>query len=91
MQATLAIGDFAKATQFSVKTLRHYHEEGLLVPAQIDAGSGYRRYTTDQIPVAQVIRRFRDLDMPLGQIGAALNAPDAATRSAVVADHLARL
>jgi DNA-binding transcriptional MerR regulator len=91
MTATLTIGDFAKATQLSVKTLRHYHEEGLLVPTQVDTGSGYRRYTTDQIPVAQVIRRFRALDMPLGQIGAVLNAPDPAARSELVADHLARL
>ena len=32
---------------------------------QIDAQTGYRRYTTEQIQVAQIIRRFRDLDMPL--------------------------
>jgi DNA-binding transcriptional MerR regulator len=74
-----------------VKTLRHYHDAGLLVPAQVDTGSGYRRYTTDQIPIAQVIRRFRALDMPLGKISAVRTAADPAARSAVVAEHLARL
>ena len=39
----------------------HYHRVGLLAPADVDADTGYRRYTTDQIPAAQVIRRFRDL------------------------------
>lgn len=91
MQGTLTIGDFAKATQLSVKTLRHYHELELLVPARVDASSGYRRYATDQIQVAQVIRRFRDLDMPLGQIGEVLGATDAAVRSELIAAHLARL
>jgi MerR family regulatory protein len=59
--ASLSIGDFSRATHLSVKTLRHYHRLGLLEPADIDPGTGYRRYTVDQIPPAQVIRRFRDL------------------------------
>jgi DNA-binding transcriptional MerR regulator len=48
MSATLTIGDFACATLLSVKTLRHYHRVGLLTPADVDAGTGYRRYATDQ-------------------------------------------
>src|SRR5690349_1003055 len=74
--AALTIGDFSRATHLSVKTLRHYHRIGLLAPADVDTSTGYRRYTTEQIPTAQVIRRFRDLDMPLDQIHAVLEAPD---------------
>jgi DNA-binding transcriptional MerR regulator len=88
---SLAIGDFARATHLSVKTLRHYHHVGLLVPAEIDPDSGYRRYASDQIPTAQVIRRFRDLDMPLEQIGDVLNAPDLGARNELIATHLDRL
>jgi DNA-binding transcriptional MerR regulator len=91
MQGSLTIGDFAKATQLSVKTLRHYHDVELLVPARVDPTSGYRLYATDQIQVAQVIRRFRDLDMPLAQIGAVLGASDPEVRSDVIAAHLDRL
>ena len=91
MPAALTIGDFSRATQLSVKTLRHYHRVGLLVPADVDADTGYRRYTTDQIPTAQVIRRFRDLDMPLDQIHAVLQAPDLATRNELISAHLASL
>jgi DNA-binding transcriptional MerR regulator len=91
MPATLTIGDLSRATQLSIKTLRHYHRVGLLVPADIDAGTGYRRYTADQIPTAQVIRRFRDLDMPLDQIHAVLEAPDLAARNQLIAAHLASL
>jgi DNA-binding transcriptional MerR regulator len=89
--ASLAIGDFSRATHLSVKTLRNYHRLGLLEPAQVDAETGYRRYTSDQIPTAQIIRRFRDLDMPLEGIAAVLKAPDVRTRNELLADHLARL
>jgi DNA-binding transcriptional MerR regulator len=91
MPAALSIGDFSRATHLSVKTLRHYHRLGLLAPADVDADTGYRRYTTDQIPSAQVIRRFRDLDMPLEQIRAVLAAPDLRTRNQLIAAHLTRL
>ena len=91
MASSLAIGDFSRATHFTVKTLRHYHETGLLEPAHIDPQTGYRRYTTDQIPIAQIIRRFRDLDMPLNQIQAVLSAPDLQTRNDLIAGHLKRM
>jgi DNA-binding transcriptional MerR regulator/effector-binding domain-containing protein len=91
MSAALTIGDFSRATHLSVKTLRHYHRVGLLEPTDVDQDSGYRRYTTDQIPTAQVIRRFRDLDMPLEQIGAVLRAPDLRTRNELISAHLASL
>jgi DNA-binding transcriptional MerR regulator len=91
MAGSLTIGDFSRVTFLSVKTLRHYHRVGLLEPADVDPVSGYRRYTTVQIPVAQVIRRFRDLGMPLDDIGSVLRAPDQMTRSELIAAHLARL
>ncbi|SEP50884.1 MerR family transcriptional regulator [Amycolatopsis saalfeldensis] len=91
MRSSLAIGDFARATHLSVKTLRHYHRIGLLVPAAVDERTGYRYYATEQIPTAQVIRRFRGLDMPLEQVQAVLAAPDVATRNDLIAAHLDRL
>ena len=91
MQSSLAIGDFARATHMSVKTLRHYHRVGLLEPADVDPRTGYRYYATDQIPTAQVIRRFRQLDMPLDDIHAVLAAPDVQARNELIAAHLDRL
>lgn len=91
MPASLRIGDFSRATHLSAKTLRHYHRLGLLEPAAVDPDTGYRCYTTDQIPSAQVIRRFRDLDMPLEQIRAVLDAPDLRSRNQLITAHLTRL
>jgi DNA-binding transcriptional MerR regulator len=91
MPGALTIGDFSRATFLSVKTLRHYHRVGLLEPSVVDPVNGYRRYTSDQIPTAQVIRRFRDLDMPLADIASVLRAPNQTTRSQLISAHLTRL
>jgi DNA-binding transcriptional MerR regulator len=91
MNSTLSIGDFSRATHLSAKMLRHYHEIGLLKPADVDLNSGYRRYAAEQIVKAQIIRRFRDLEMPLEDIHIVLEAPDVDTRNRVIANHLARL
>jgi DNA-binding transcriptional MerR regulator len=88
MPIRLSIGDFAKMTYLSIKSLRRYHDMGLLIPAVVDSASGYRYYEASQVPVGQVIRRFRDLGMPLEQVRAVLNAPDAATRNDVIVSHL---
>jgi DNA-binding transcriptional MerR regulator/effector-binding domain-containing protein len=91
MPVRLPIGDFAKMTHLSVKALRHYHDVGVLEPAQVDPWSGYRFYEPDQIPVAQVIRRFRELGMPLEEVRAVLQAPDVGSRNDVIVAHLARM
>jgi len=91
MNAGLTVGDFSRMTHLSVKTLHHYHQVGLLEPAQIDARNGYRYYSIDQIPAAQVIRRLRDLDMPIPDVKSVLAAPDSASRNALIAGHLDRL
>jgi DNA-binding transcriptional MerR regulator len=87
----LSIGDFSRATHLSVKTLRYYHREGVLEPLEIDESSGYRRYSVEQIPTAQVIHRFRDLGMPVEDVRRVIAAPDPAARNALISRHLQRL
>jgi DNA-binding transcriptional MerR regulator len=91
MDASLPIGDFAKATHLSVKTLRYYHRVGLLEPADVDPHTGYRRFTTAQIPTAQIIRRMRALDMPVEEVAQVLAAPTIERRNQLIAAHLTRL
>jgi DNA-binding transcriptional MerR regulator len=62
-----------------------------LEPVDVDVDTGYRRYAAEQIATAQIIRRFRDLDMPLEDIQIVLRAPDVETRNQVIANHLGRL
>src|SRR5262249_3436047 len=91
MRVRLAIGDFSRMTHLSVKALRHYHDVGLLVPAEIDPASGYRFYEPGQVPLAQVIRRFRDLGMPLNEIREVLQASDVGARNRVIVAHMQRM
>ena len=78
MAGPLTVGEFARITHLSVKTLRHYHQVGLLEPAEVNPDTGYRYYTVAQIPTVQVIRRLRDLEMPVADVKAVLAAPDEA-------------
>ena len=91
MSTRVTIGDFSRASHLSVKTLRHYHEVGLLEPREIDPDNGYRYYTADQIPTAQVIRRLRSLQMPIAEVRAVLSAPDSGARNRLIVGHLDRL
>ena len=91
MQLRLTIGDFSRMTHLSVKALRHYHEIGLLEPVAVDPDSGYRLYDVDQVPIGQVIRRLKDLQMPLPDVKRVLQAPDVDSRNRAIVEHLHRM
>jgi DNA-binding transcriptional MerR regulator len=88
------IGEFSTATHLSVKALRHYHDVGLLEPVAVDPATGYRSYSVAQVPAAQIIKRLRDLEMPLDQIAVVLDAADRADtdeRDRVILVHLEQM
>ena len=72
MRPGLSIGDFSQITHLSVKTLRHYHEAGLLQPDRGRPAQWLPLLRLTQVPTAQVIRRFRDLGMPVREVGEVL-------------------
>ena len=63
-----SIGEFSKITGLSVKTLRHYHEKGLLAPPRIDGQSGYRYYNQQSVERARVITQLRAMEFGLAEI-----------------------
>ncbi len=91
MAELLSIGDFSRMTFLTVKALRHYDDVGLLEPARKDPSSGYRYYRPEQVAQARLIRRLRDLDLPVDDVRTVLEAPDEATRNAVMVEHLDRM
>jgi DNA-binding transcriptional MerR regulator len=62
------IGELSKLTQLPVKTLRFYHEQGLLVPACVDPDTGYRYYDQRHVETARAIVYLRNLEFPLSDI-----------------------
>lgn len=87
----LSIGAFSRATLLSVKALRNYHEAGLLVPASVDPVTGYRAYSLGQLTDGAVLRRLRDLDLPLDEVATVLHARDPETTRRVLASHAERM
>lgn len=64
----LGIGQFSRITGLTVKTIRLYHEKGLLVPKWVDEASGYRYFDDHNIEQARAIAYLRELMFPLHEI-----------------------
>ena len=75
MREQLHIGEVAALVGVSPKTVRYYHEVGLLAePARTEAG--YRLYTAQDLLRLQRIRRLRALGLSLERIKEILGKPD---------------
>ncbi|WP_170247111.1 MerR family transcriptional regulator [Nonomuraea zeae] len=69
------IGELAAATGVTVRTLRHFHQIGLLCPAERSA-AGHRVYTGDDVRRLYRILALRELRLPLGEIADSLDGGD---------------
>jgi DNA-binding transcriptional MerR regulator len=87
----MSIGAFSRASLLSVKTLRAYHETGILVPARVDPHTGYRAYHASQLIDAGVVRRLRSLDLPLAEVRDVVVARDPDVTRRVLDGHRARM
>lgn len=63
-----SIGEFSKINRITTKTLRHYDKIGLMKPSRIDAWTGYRYYSPDQLVLIREILAFRDMGFSLIEI-----------------------
>lgn len=52
----------------TVKTLRHYHDKGLLTPSFVNEDTGYRYYGSKDIERARIITLLKDLKFSLDEI-----------------------
>ena len=62
------IGEFSRIAYLSVHQLRHYDEIGLFKPIHIDAETGYRYYSVEQLPRLNRIVALKNLGLTLDQI-----------------------
>ncbi|MFI0905600.1 MerR family transcriptional regulator [Streptomyces sioyaensis] len=73
----LSISEFSEMCHLSPQTLRYYHSEGLLIPADVDEQTGYRSYMMEQVEQAMLITVLRDTGMSVKLVRRALDEPDA--------------
>ncbi|HEY2330973.1 MAG TPA: MerR family transcriptional regulator [Acidimicrobiales bacterium] len=83
MHERLPIGEFARRCGLSISALRFYADRGLLPPAEVDAGSGYRSYDEAQVDDAVLIRELRLLGLSLAEVASFLAAAPADRRTLV--------
>jgi MerR family transcriptional regulator, copper efflux regulator len=72
-RALLKIGDFARAADTNLRTLRYYEEIGLIVPATRSRG-GFRYYRTTDVHRVRMIRDLQELGLHLDRIRALIAA-----------------
>ena len=77
MNELLSIGEFSARCGLSAKMLRSYAGNGLLVPAAVDAWSGYRYYSARQLHRARVIGLLRRAGVPVDDIARCFADPSA--------------
>jgi DNA-binding transcriptional MerR regulator len=73
MKNSYSIGEFSQVTGLSVKTLRFYHEKGILIPSSVDEATGYRFYDASKIEKARVIMRLRQMEFSIEDIATVLS------------------
>jgi DNA-binding transcriptional MerR regulator len=85
----LKVGELAKRTGLTVRTLHHYDEMGLLKPS-LYTEAGYRLYTRDDIARLQQVLSLRQLGFALEEIRDCLDRPGFAPLE-VIRLHITRL
>jgi DNA polymerase III subunit beta len=86
------IGRMSRKSGLTVSALRFYDGAGVLTPAGVDPGTGYRYYAPDQLVVARLVASLRRVGMPLAGIREVLSVRhDRGAVEALLAAHLRRL
>lgn len=67
------IGEFSKMTNISIKTLRYYDKEGILIPEKRSDKNAYRYYDEKDFQKAKFIRNLRELSFSIAEIKDVLN------------------
>jgi MerR family transcriptional regulator, activator of bmr gene len=63
-----SIGEVARAKNITIKTLRYYHEIGLLIPDKINPDNGYRYYSSNQLLILDIIEVAKNTNASLETI-----------------------
>ncbi|WP_054744096.1 MerR family transcriptional regulator, partial [Cellulosilyticum ruminicola] len=66
----LKIGEFSKLSLLTIKTLRYYEKEGLLIPTATDEYTKYRYYKVSQLQTAARIKAYRAMKLSIEEIKA---------------------
>ncbi|MED4256025.1 helix-turn-helix domain-containing protein [Priestia megaterium] len=63
-----SIGETSKLKNLSIKALRYYHKEKILIPAYINESTGYRYYSPEQFFHIDIIKTGRQLNVSIEEM-----------------------
>src|SRR6516225_386971 len=85
----LKVGELARRTKLTIRTLHHYDDIGLLKPS-LHTEAGHRLYTAKDVTRLQQVLSLRQLGFGLEEIKACLDRPGFSPLE-VIGLHIARL
>src|SRR5205085_6040000 len=85
----LKVGELARRTGLTVRTLHHYDDIGLLRPS-LHTEAGHRLYTAADVARLQQVLSLRQLGFTLEEVGTCLDGPGFSPAE-LIRLHVARL
>lgn len=82
----MQIGELAEQSGLSLRTIRHYDDEGLLTPTTRSAG-GFRLYSGKDLDRLLVIRRMKPLGFSIDEMRDLLDVVNRLQQRPTAADH----
>lgn len=86
---TMQIGEVAKRTQLSIRTIRHYDQVGLVPPSGRSEG-GFRLYTDEDVTRLNYVRRITPLGFSLDETAEMLRILEGGGDKSQVENFLSR-
>ena len=86
-----SVGELSEMYGVTSRTLRLYHERGLLVPQYVDPRTGYRYYTPAQLPRLEVILQMKSIGLSLKRIENVLKSRDLSVFEALLNEQIDEL
>lgn len=86
-----SVGELSEMYGVTSRTLRLYHERGLLVPERIDTRTGYRYYSTSQLPRLEMILQMKNVGLSLKRIENILETKDLSVFEALLNEQIDEL
>ncbi len=87
----IAIGELADLYHISTRTLRLYHDMGLLIPQYVDDHTGYRYYSSVQFPRLEMIMQMKAAGLSLKRIKTMLNTKNLSMFEALINEQIDEL
>lgn len=87
----ISIGDMAEIFNVSPRTLRLYHDMGLLVPQYVNDNNGYRYYSRSQFQRLEKIIQMKSVGLSLKQIKVMLNERNLSVFEALLSERIDEL